>query len=261
MIRGGLPFVLVMLLLVSGFLIPGKVAATSQPAHDANCAACHLAGSRTTASNAHQLLSSQEKICGACHKDALRLSHATGFTPKRILPAEYPLDWKGDLTCSTCHDIHSGKPGLLRGEKRGRALCMACHDSAFFAAMSDSGASIMSNGHLDARSNKNLGGLDAFSIQCLTCHSANADGGPAVEIDSQGLVRHADGAVNHPVGVNYEKASRYGGYRLRTRLPKAIMLPDGRVGCISCHQGYTQKHGKLVMSNQGSKLCFECHDL
>ncbi len=261
MIRGWLPFGLIILLLASGILMLGKVTATSQPAHDANCAGCHLAGSRTTAANAYQLLSSQEKLCGACHQDALRLSHATGFTPNRILPAEYPVDWKGDLTCSTCHDIHSGKPGLLRGKKRGRALCMSCHDSAFFASMPDSGASIISNGHLDARSNKNLGGLDAFSIQCLTCHSADADAGPAVEIDSQGLVRHADGAVNHPVGVNYEKASRYGGYRPRARLPKTIMLPDGQVGCVSCHQGYTQKHGKLVMSNQGSKLCFECHDI
>ncbi len=238
-----------------------KVTAVSYPAHDADCAACHMAGSRTTARNAHQLLSSQERICGACHEDALRLSHATGFTPKRILPAEYPVDWKGDVTCSTCHDIHSAKPGLMRGDRRGRDLCMSCHDGAFFAAMPDSGASIISNGHLNARTNKEPVGLDAFSIQCLGCHSTDADGGPPVDIDPRGLVRHADGAVNHPVGANYEAASRYGGYRPRARLSKAILLPDGRVGCVSCHQGYTQTHGKLVMSNQASGLCFECHDL
>lgn len=255
------PFFLVALVLASGLLLLEKVTAISFPAHDANCVACHLAGENTTAENAHQLLSSQERICGACHEDALRLSHASGFTPTRILPAEYPVDWKGDVTCSTCHDIHIAKPGLLRGEKRGRDLCMSCHDTAFFAAMPDSGASIISNGHLDARSNKDKMGLDAFSIQCLGCHSTNADGGPPVDIDPQGLVRHADGAVNHPVGANYETSSRYGGYRARARLSDAILLPDGRVGCISCHQGYTLKHGKLVIPNQGSGLCFECHDL
>ncbi len=259
--RTGRLFFLILPILLAGLLLLEKVTAISYPAHNSNCAVCHLAGSNTVAANAHQLLSSQEQICGACHEDALRLSHATGFTPDRILPSEYPVDWKGDVTCSTCHDIHSARPGLLRGDKRGRDLCMSCHDSSFFAAMPDSGASIISNGHLDARSNKELVGVDAFSIQCLGCHSANADGGPVVGIDPQGLVRHADGAMNHPIGINYETAARYGGYRSRMQLSKAIMLPDGRVGCVSCHQGYTQEHGKLVIASQGSGLCFECHDL
>lgn len=244
-----------------GLLKLERVTAISLPAHDANCAACHLAGDKASAENAHQLLSTQERLCGACHEDALRLSHATGFTPDRVLPAEYPVDWKGDVTCSTCHDIHSGKPGLLRGEKRGRDLCMSCHDSAFFAAMPDAGVSIINNGHLDASLNKEKIGLDAFSLQCLGCHSTNADSGPPVGIDPRGLVRHADGAVNHPVGARYETAARFGGYRPRMRLSSKILLPDGRVGCVSCHQGYTQEHGKLVMSNRASGLCFECHDL
>ncbi|VAX07299.1 hypothetical protein MNBD_GAMMA25-2615 [hydrothermal vent metagenome] len=259
--RTSLSFLLFAGILLSTLLILEKVTAISHPAHDANCVVCHLAGDNTVADNAHKLLSSQERICGACHEDALRLSHATGFTPNRVLPAEYPVDWKGDVTCSTCHDIHSGKPGLLRGDKRGRELCMSCHDSAFFAAMPDAGASIISNGHLNASTIKEPLGLDAFTIQCLGCHSSNADGGPPVDIDPRGLVRHAGGAVNHPVGASYAKASRYGGYRSPTQLSKKIMLPEGRIGCISCHQGYTQEHGKLVMSNQASRLCFECHDL
>ncbi len=255
-----LVFLMLVVLLVSVLALK-KVTAISHPAHNANCAACHLAGSSTVAANAHQLLSSQERICGACHEDALRLSHATGFTPNRVLPDEYPLDWKGDVTCSTCHDIHASEPGLLRGNKRGRDLCLSCHEQRFFDSMPDAGTSIMNTGHLDASTNKQAVGVDAFSIQCLGCHSSRADGAPAVGIDPQGLVRHADGAVNHPIGVNYDAASRYGGYRSRMHLSNAILLPDGRVGCISCHQGYTQEHGKLVMSSRGSGLCFECHDL
>jgi len=235
-------------------------AGAPQP-HNENCAACHLAGDHVNKKNAHQLLRSQEQLCGQCHQDALRLSHATGFTPKRVLPAEYPVDWKGDVTCSTCHDIHSKKPELLRGVKRGREFCLSCHKPAFFNAMPDAGTSILNRGHIDARANKQPMMIDSFSLQCISCHNGESDGGPAVTIDNNGLVRHDSGGVNHPIGEDYDKASKFGGYRSKSSLSKLIFLPDGKMGCVSCHQGYTQAHGKLVISNRTSGLCFECHDL
>lgn len=103
--------------------------------------------------------------------------------------------------------------------------------------------------------------LDTFSLQCITCHSGQTDGGPEVGIDESGLVRHADGAVNHPIGRDYDQSSQFGGYRMKSSLSNLIFLPDGKVGCVSCHESYTQEHGKLVMSNRASRLCFECHDL
>ena len=238
-----------------------NVRAVDPQPHNENCAACHLAGDKADKKNAHQLLRSQEQLCGQCHKDALRLSHATGFTPTRALPADYPVDWKGDVTCSTCHEIHSEKIGLMRGEKRGKEFCLSCHTPAFFEAMLDAGTSIINGGHIDASANKELMMVDSFSLQCISCHSGQTDGGPPVAIDESGLVRHADGAVNHPIGRDYDKSSRFGGYRNKSTLSDVIFLPDGKVGCISCHQGYTQVHGKLVISNRASGLCFECHDL
>ena len=53
--------------------------------------------------------------------------------------------------------------------------------------------------------------------------------------------------------------SRYD--ELVTKLSKKILLPMGLVSCVSCHEGYSQNHGKLVISNAGSALCFACHDL
>ena len=249
------------LIIITTVISFSSVTALSPQPHDQNCAGCHLAGDRTLATNAQKLLGTQEKLCGQCHADALRLSHATGFTPIRDLPDEYPLDWKGDVTCSTCHDIHSAKKGLIRGDKYGRELCLSCHEAAFFSAMPDAGISIMRAGHIDARVNREKLMLDTFSIKCLECHGGKADGGPIVTVDARSIVRHAEGSVNHPVGRDYESASRYGGYRSRKFLSKAIFLPDGQVGCVSCHKGYTSKHGELTKSNQGSSLCFECHDL
>ncbi len=95
------------------------------------CEGCHLAGKDVTREQAHLLTSPQETLCGNCHAKANQVSHPSGFAPKDKLPANYPADWKGDLTCSTCHDVHGKTPKLIRGTKRGKELCLSCHDTKF----------------------------------------------------------------------------------------------------------------------------------
>ena len=223
------------------------------------CAGCHLAGQGTNKSNASQLTTSQEALCGQCHRGALELSHPSGFRPNRKLPATYPLDWKGDMTCSSCHNIHEGKTGLLRGNKIGKQLCLSCHDNNFFVQMADKGISLQRLGHLSVKVSKLKRVLDAYSIQCLDCHMSSGDA-PRVTVDEAGVLRHS-GGVNHPIGTNYEQASRSGLYKSFAQLRHGITLPEGRVSCVSCHVGYSKKHGALVMSNDRSALCLECHDL
>ncbi len=252
--------VLLLGLLLAGLLL-FRVDAQAPGPHGAPCGRCHLAGEAVTAENAHQLLGTQERLCGTCHADALTLSHASGFPPGRPLPAAFPLDWKGDMTCSTCHAIHDARPGHLRGDKRGRDFCLACHTPAFFLAMADGGESITRTGHLAANPVELGLPLDPATLRCLDCHSGKADSGPVVELATGGLLRHAEHGINHPIGVPYARAMQYGGYRPVSRLSPAIRLPEGRIGCISCHAGYTRRHGELVIPNRGSRLCFECHDL
>jgi predicted CXXCH cytochrome family protein len=67
--------------------------------------------------------------------------------------------------------------------------------------------------------------------------------------------------MNHPIARNYTNASRFGGFRPQAMLSKHILLPNGQISCVSCHLGYSKDHGKLVISNQRSALCMECHDL
>lgn len=231
--------------------------------HPANtaCAECHLAGADTTPADAAQLTRSQEALCGSCHPGALTVAHPTGFPAARPLPAEYPLDWKGDVTCSTCHQIHGAQPGRLHGDKRHKALCLSCHETTFFERMADAGLSLQRSGHL-AAGTVDLAGLDLdpYSLHCLGCHADKTRGG-TVAVDQRGLLRHASGAVNHPIGMRYPGNRPTARFHPAARLRAQILLPDGRLSCVSCHEGYTEKHGALVMPNHGSALCLECHDI
>ncbi len=225
---------------------------------DESCDGCHLSRGEVKKKEAYKLVASQEQLCGGCHSKASVASHPSGIRPSKRPPKEHPLDWKGELTCSTCHEVHGKRQGLLRTKNRGRDYCLGCHDKKFFKNMSD----MMASGHLDARHSDPgfLGLVDTFSLQCLGCH-AEEDGIMNVSLGSGGIVSHASRKGNHPIGRVYDKAYRYGGYRAAATLPKFISLPDGMVSCISCHSGYSRDHGKLVMPNENSSLCFTCHDI
>ena len=225
-----------------------------------DCAGCHLGGRNVTAQQAGMLVGSQEALCGKCHPAAIRVSHPSGFTPKTKPEDTYPLDWKGDLTCSTCHDVHGSSPNLMRGSKAGKDFCFACHDNSFFRKMRDGGASLMV-GHLARGIDAGAPLLDVYSRQCMECHGRSADPRISTSVDRNGIARHAGSRVNHPVGVDYQKAATFGGYRSRRAVEKNLVLPDGMISCVSCHHGYRKDHGKLVLPMTQSRLCYECHDI
>lgn len=229
---------------------------------DQVCSKCHLAGKGVDPARASRLIGSQETLCGICHKNVKRMSHPSGFTPKGKLPAGLPVDWKGDMTCSTCHDIHGTKPGLIRGDKHGKDLCLSCHDSEFFTTMKDAGVSLQQSGHAiaDMAQLTKSGDIDALSLQCIGCHN-NQNDAKGIQVSPNGIVRHNTGGANHPIGVLYPGDSGRSGFHPRRTLPSAIWLPNNKLSCVSCHQPYKKKHGQLVMSNDGSSLCTQCHDL
>lgn len=229
---------------------------------DQNCSYCHMGGKEVDSARASRLIGSQEMLCGICHKDVRRMSHPSGFTPQKPLPADMPLDWKGDMTCSTCHEAHGQQPGLMRGNKRGKALCLSCHDKQFFANMKDGGISLQQSGHsVSSLAQTKLDiGIDALSLQCMGCHNEQSDVA-GVRVGSNGIVRHNSGGANHPIGVAYPIGSSGGNYHPKSALPKEVWLPDGKLSCVSCHQPYKKEHGKLVVTNDRSSLCVICHSL
>lgn len=228
------------------------------------CETCHLAGKAVSPEQAHLLVASQEKLCGTCHQTQRQVSHPSGFVPRNKLPSDYPADWKGDLTCSTCHEVHGKTRGLMRGTRLGREFCLACHDTKFFVRMRDQGASMMETGHLDARSFVTNARLDAYSRQCMECHGGSGDNRDSrtTRVDQNMVVRHGTTSLNHPVGASYAAAVKFGGYRAASKLSQKVMLPGGLVSCVSCHEGFSANHGRLVISSGNkSALCMECHDL
>lgn len=233
------------------------------PGHlgNADCVVCHLAGKNVTAQQASLLTASQETLCAKCHPTAIQLSHPSGFRPKTTPPPIYPLDWKNDLTCSTCHDIHGRSRGLLRGAKTGKELCFACHEADFFKKMRDGGVSLLAGHLVNKGIDSSAPTLDAYSNMCMDCHGANATPRLATSIDQSGVVRHAGQKGNHPIGMSYQQAVSFGGYRPLRTVERRLMLPDGKVSCVSCHSGYQKEHGKLVVANTQSALCYVCHDL
>ena len=227
---------------------------------DQKCSNCHLAGQTVTPTQAGRLVGSQELLCGICHKNVKRMSHPSGFAPRIKPPVDLPLDWKGDMTCSTCHEVHSSKPGLVRGDRRGKALCMACHDAVFFTSMKDGGVSLQQSGHAiaDMSQLSKMADIDALSLQCLGCHTNQGDA-RGVRVTAGGIVRHGSGDANHPIGVDYPVMS--GSFKPRSMLPTVIWLPNGKLSCVSCHEPYKKQHGQLVVTNSGSLLCAQCHAL
>lgn len=255
----GVALALSMLLASMGGLYAAMDPAVHQHLSNSNCASCHLAGDHVKAENAAILSASQEVLCAKCHPKAIQVSHPSGFAPRSKPSAAYPLDWKGDLTCSTCHDIHSSEHGLIRGTQRGKSFCLSCHDAKFFEKMRDGGGSALA-GHLGSGSfDATL--LDSYSADCMGCHENNGNAKIATSIDKNGIVRHAGGSSTHPVGASYNNAATSGGYRPIKMISRKILLPNGKLSCVSCHQGYAREHGKLVINNTGSALCFECHDI
>lgn len=258
-------FKLALALLLLALLAAGALHAvlgSGSPFHldKSDCAGCHLGGRNVTVQQAGMLTASQETLCAKCHPAATQVSHPSGLQPAAKPPAAYPLDWKGDLTCSTCHDVHGSGPGLMRGTLAGKGLCLACHAADFFSKMRDGGASL-AGAHLAKGIAPGGPALDAYSRKCMECHGENASPRLATSIDKRGVVRHASQSANHPIGMLYQKSVAFGGYRPLRMLSSKLLLPDGKVSCVSCHAGYQKEHGKLLLAMAKSALCFECHAL
>lgn len=252
-------------LVASLFIWLQATAGPPQPRHPTgqSCASCHVAGDDVTPENAKMLIASQERLCAECHPKAVQVSHPSGIRPMGPLPAQYPADWKGDLTCSTCHNVHGLEHGLMRGNLRGRNFCLACHNTAFFDRMRDQGVSV-ATGHLASGVKLDMAGtdIDPYTLQCMGCHAGSGDPNVAMAIDRNQILRHSGSSVNHPIGRKYSDTASFNRrYKPEAKVSQKLFLPDGRMSCVTCHTGYAKEHGKLRIGKQFSALCFECHNI
>lgn len=206
-------------------------------------------------------------MCKGCHKGVQEMSHPVDVKPSMQVTEKFPLDWKGDVTCATCHPIHQQGYGdfHLRARASGEAFCTLCHSSLdkdiHRAAMGTAHVSSSTGAKYVAWINENT--LDELSLKCMSCHDAAFSRDSLVEPPpSPGLFHNnSELGLSHPIGVSYIEAKRkyQGAYRNMEELPPQIKLFGGQVGCGSCHNPYSKQHYELVMSNERSALCLACH--
>lgn len=252
----------ILLLLLAATALAGKNGGVHLA--DSKCQSCHLSAS-VDAKQARLLVASQEKLCAECHPKDVKMSHPSGFIPQRPLPDSFPLDWKGELTCTSCHQVHGEQPGLPRSLAKGAQLCLACHDEQFFDRLPEQkkGTAPLVHGKpLPAPpvSPANVVVLDELSLQCMECHDDK--GGTAqnrVGLNTRGIMRHMTTSLSHPIGGSYAIVTQLGAYRPKESLSAKILLQEGKVGCVSCHEQYGSKqHGRLI-ATQYESICHDCH--
>jgi len=96
----------------------------------------------------------------------------------------------------------------------------------------------------------------ARSRWCLSCH----DGSLAPHVGSR--LGGGMEAGTHPVDVSYrEAASRNRRLHAQFQVSQRLSLPDGKVTCLSCHDGASGQPKHVALPMARSELCFACHDI
>ncbi|HLC17846.1 MAG TPA: cytochrome c3 family protein [Thermodesulfobacteriota bacterium] len=247
-------------------LFAGYVSSVWESYHDfeGRCLDCHLYEPERGGA-APTFVKDITLMCVECHEEFRDMSHPVDMVPAMEVPGVFPLDWKGTITCATCHPVHKKGFGdfRLRVAAVGEGFCVYCHfdmenDLHKVGIGSAHTSSVVNVGYdvLDLNVT-----LDDLSLKCLACHDAVFGVESLVENKTLGF--HVAGTIglSHPVGVSYIEAKRKykAAYRDLDELPGEIQLYGGIVGCGSCHNPYSSRHDQLAMSNEGSRLCLACH--
>ncbi len=246
----------------------GRVQGPFRSYHDfkGRCLACHI--SKPSPGDRHPTMRKDITVlCTTCHEQQDGLSHPVDIRPAGKVPDMLPLDWRGKITCVTCHETHRQGFGRshIRTRLSGQAFCVLCHTGLDNNMHSISGVGAHMGGLVKVAYGPGSRGvvrLDEMSIKCMSCHDAALGGETTVaNVDIFRSTHSNTTGLTHPIGVSYAEARRkyHGAYRPLRDLPPQIKLYGGRVGCGTCHSPYAKGHAKLVMNNYGSNLCLSCH--
>ncbi len=234
------------------------------------CRYCHASAPKSGQKSPLPMMGKIRTLCSRCHFKLVRsYSHPDDVAPVNAhIPEDMPLSADMTITCATCHNIHSDAEWsksvhLLRRPVTGAEFCSVCHSEkpgqtshkSLLAFAHDAGSKYLA-------SNRS-GSLDSLSVECISCHDSSIGKGDSIAgagfwIHSKELAKYLGG---HPIGVSYSEAAMNdpAGYKPASSLAP-LRLFNGKVGCGSCHDPYSTKAGKLVMSNESSRLCLKCHN-
>lgn len=185
---------------------------------------------------------------------------------------------RGESIVGTKHDLSASGGGVVKAEKSGE-ICIFCHTSHSAGREAplwnrySSGAVYTPYSSSTAKSRP--GQPTGNSKLCLSCHDgtvalAKLRNGPRKIRMEKGVERMPVGAANlgtdlrddHPISFKYDLALAESSGELAdpSTLGAAVTLEDGDVQCTSCHDVHNNRYGRfLVMDNESSALCVQCH--
>ncbi len=217
-----------------------------------------------------------DQLCIFCHPDSEKRSHPTDFMPMQSLPAQFPLV-RNKMACSTCHFPHRKYeedegmiqdtelgPFLLRGASAGKSFCYQCHQGGFISYEVDSHALSMKRAHTAAALSFELkDSIDDNSRDCLSCHDGTLSVESSTQIKEVNWEHTKDIGLSHPISMDYASVyfQKPRTFHPPQSLDSRIILVDGKIGCETCHDHYSEIENKLVMDNFRSRLCLSCHNL
>ena len=221
------------------------------------CGLCHLDADKNSAG----LKPMFNSKCISCHAELKESRpHPVDITPDTSVPADMPLV-NGKLGCITCHFFHPSSDkyrnrsgNLLRRSGKGAVFCAACH------RIKKKGHLVFENIHQDSYRLADLNSrLDIYTLQCAECHDRYLD--RSFGSLEGGRHNRFDLALNHPVGVSIDliAAKKPRKFQSARSLPKEIRLFNGKIGCGTCHNAFSNEKSMLVMNNWRSRLCLKCH--
>jgi predicted CXXCH cytochrome family protein len=251
-----------------------------------SCNTCHVSNSIDRISNNEDntnvgnVKGDINKLCtsSGCHDFEPSLNHPVGIKPKDTIPKDMPLDDYSRITCLTCHDDSESSDTLnyfndsrerLLSRPEGIQFCASCHTEMGGTKQEQSHWQFTTRAHLGSINLQStifddyaqiIDGIDLESRTCLSCHDdVLVNIPPRNETRRQRALRWRD-ISDHPIGMNYNNiVSRQPG-DYKPLFDQEIRLFNGKVGCGSCHNFYSQPKKNPVMRNQISALCLKCHN-
>jgi len=100
--------------------------------------------------------------------------------------------------------------------------------------------------------------LDPISMECITCHDGTMAGSIHYKVSSESS---SIGTINgsHPVGTDYTRYISKREYVPSYNLPRNMILMNGKISCVTCHDMLSRNQAYLVVDMTSSNLCFSCH--
>ena len=190
-----------------------------------------------------------------------------------------PLSVSAQSIINTKHNLSSNGPGTIKatGETEVCIFCHTPHKSTTAGPLWNKNASTATYTLYSSSTLKAVPGQpDGSSILCLSCHDGTIALGnianPNTYVSFGAITTMPAGKSNlttnlsddHPISFTYNPALATANGKILA--PNNIIAPvsldrASEMQCTSCHDAHDNTNPKfLVTTNEGSALCFSCHD-